>query len=84
MLNLLLLCILKHDSKKDIKQVNIFENAALLQFTQILLKIHAIFSHFALCGVIKDTIQYHSFLLLSADHCEVCSALEFKMSSIQT
>lgn len=73
---------MKHDSRKDVKQVSIFANAALLQFTQILLKIHAIFSHFVLCDVIKDTIQYYSPLLLLADHYEVCNALEFKMSSI--
>lgn len=45
---------------------------------------HAIFSHFAVCDVINDKIQYHSFLLLLADHYEVYNALEIKMSSIQT
>lgn len=73
---------MKHGSRKDIKQVNTFANVALLQFTQNLPKIPAIFSDFALSDVIKDTIQYHSFLLLLADHYD--NALEFKMSSIQT
>lgn len=73
---------MNHDSRKDI---NIYLKMLLCyNLLKISLKIHAIFSHLALWNVIKDKIQYHSFLLLMADHYEVYSALEFKMSAIQT
>lgn len=72
---------MNHDSRKDINTY--LKMLLCYNLLKISLKIHAIFSHFALWDDIKDKIQYHSFILLTADHYEVYNALEFKMSSIQ-